>query len=218
MAFDDADNLWVSQTRQDRVILLEKENGAVKSRVDSDGALFPAVSRALARPHGLAFDPNNSSVLYIAEEERISRVALDKKNAQFETVAELPNGGTHRNHFTRTIGFGPDGRLYVAIGSSCNVCREDDPRRAAVYSMNPDGSDFKSFATGLRNTVFFAWHPTTGELWGADMGRDELGDDLPPDEINIIREGKNYGWPDCYGKNEVDPAFHKDFFEGKMDY
>jgi glucose/arabinose dehydrogenase len=118
-------------------------------------------------------------------------------------VSGLPDGG----HSTRTILFGGDGKMYVSIGSSCNVCREKDPRRAAIVRYNRDGGGEEIFATGLRNSVGITWHPATKELWGTDNGRDLLGDDSPPDEINIIREGKNYGWPNCYADRVVDREF-----------
>ncbi|MEK7084661.1 MAG: PQQ-dependent sugar dehydrogenase [Patescibacteria group bacterium] len=207
MAFDVLGNMYVSQTRENKVAELIVKDG----RVTSNNTLFGEMQK----PHGLAFDPKDPNILYIAEEGKISRVQVvgEGKIEKFlEKIVDLPLGEGHRNHFTRTIAFGPDGRLYVAIGSSCNVCRENDERRAAIYSMNPDGGDFKLFAKGLRNTVFFDWHPKTNKLWGADMGRDELGDDLPPDEINIIEEGKNYGWPICYGKNIHDTAFDKNTY------
>jgi glucose/arabinose dehydrogenase len=121
-------------------------------------------------------------------------------------ISGLPSGG----HGTRTIGFGPDGKLYLAIGSSCNVCEEDDERRAAILRFNADGSDQELYASGLRNTVGFTWNPMNGELWGVDNGRDGLGDDLPPEEVNNILQGKNYGWPYCYGSWQVDPEFEDD--------
>jgi glucose/arabinose dehydrogenase len=102
--------------------------------------------------------------------------------------------------------------LLVSIGSSCNVCHESDPRRAAVYVADLDGKNFRPFATGLRNTVFLATRPADGKIWGTEMGRDFLGDDLPPDEINIIESGKNYGWPTCYGQNIHDTDFDKNTY------
>lgn len=173
---------------------------------DRDGRADNAVTilSGLNRPHGLAF---NGSNLFVAETNAIVRydydaTALTARNPKL--IASLPTGG---NHTTRTIGIGPDRRLYVSIGSSCNVCVERDSRRAALYAMNLDGSNFKPFATGLRNTVFFSWHPGTGALFGTDMGRDLIGDNLPPDEINIIEAGRDYGWPYCYGANVRDRSF-----------
>ena len=195
MAFDLFGNLWVSQTKEGTISLLEV-NG---NRVISADAVF----ENLRNPHGLAFDPEDPSLLYFAEENKVSRVRV-YSDGEPETLVSLPS---NEGHFTRTLGFGPDGRLYVSIGSSCNVCNESDPRRAAIYSMRKDGSDFKLFAEGLRNAVFFTWHPATTELWVTEMGRDLLGDNLPPDEINIVKEGRHYGWPFCYGKNVQDLRF-----------
>ena len=96
----------------------------------------------------------------------------------------------------------------LSIGSTCDVCIENDERHAAIFSMNTDGTDFKKVASGLRNSVFFDWSYVDGRMWATEMGRDNLGDNLPPDEINIIESGKNYGWPFCYGKNILDTKFN----------
>ena len=119
-------------------------------------------------------------------------------------VTGLPEKG---NHWTRTLRVGPDGRLYVSIGSSCNVCEEKDPRRAAMLRMQLDGSGQEILATGLRNSVGFDWRPATGELFATDNGRDLLGDDFPPCELNRITPGGFYGWPYANGDNVPDPDF-----------
>lgn len=168
----------------------------------------------LNNPHGLAFDPQNPETLYVAEEDKISvwtyveDFKMGKRERVLKKIIDLPGGA---GHFTRTIGFGPDGRLYVSIGSSCNVCVESDSRRAKIFSMKKDGSDFKEYARGLRNAVFFTWNKD-GKMWATEMGRDFLGDDLPPDEIDIIEEGSNYGWPICYGNNIHDTEFDKNTY------
>lgn len=191
--------MWVSRTSAGIITKLEISNGKVSSQTD--------VYKNLRGPHGIAFDPQDSNIIYIAEEHQITKRAIT--GGAVTKIADLPTQGG--GHSTRTIGFGPDNRLYVSIGSSCNVCRESDSRRAAIYTMNKDGSDFKSFAVGLRNTVFFTWSPIDGRMWGTDMGRDLLGDDIPPDEINILQEG-NFGWPNCYGKNVHDTNFDKNTY------
>lgn len=202
MKFDSVGNVWVSQTSRGEVSMLQVEDGKVANQT--------AVLKNLRKPHGLAFDPQDSSILYIAEEHRISRTNLATDGPlNLEKIADLPTGG---GHTSRTIAFGPDDRLYVSIGSSCNVCNENDERRAKIFSMKKDGSDFKEFARGLRNSVFFTWSYVDGKMWATDMGRDLLGDDTPPDEVNIVEAGKNYGWPICYGKNIHDTNFDKNTY------
>lgn len=194
-------NFWVSQTKEGKVSLIEvKDNKAIN---------IQPIFQNLNNPHGLAFDPEDPYILYIAEEDKISKVRVYSDESVLEKIIDLPKGG---RHFTRTISFGPDNRLYVSIGSSCNVCFEKDEKRAAIYSMNKDGGDFQKFAWGLRNAVFFTWNFVDGKMWATEMGRDYLGDDLPPDEINIIEKGKNYGWPICYGKNIHDTDFDKNIY------
>lgn len=216
MAFDPDGNLLASETYVGKVVALPDK--------DADGFYDKkiTVAEGLKQPHGLTFMCGGAESesatgaqkcwLYVAESNKISRYDYNRESMKAENkvkIVDLPGGGSH---FTRTIGFGPDGRLYVSIGSSCNVCVEKDSRRAKIFSMNPDGGDFKEFAKGLRNAVFFTWHPLSGKMWAAEMGRDGLGDDLPPDEINIIEQGKNYGWPVCYGKNIHDTVFDKNVY------
>jgi len=195
MATDGMGNIWVSQTGEGKITMLEIEDGTVKNKSE--------IFKNLKKPHGLAFDPQDSLVLYFAEEDKISKVRLYTEDKPHK-IADLPSGG---GHFTRTLGFGPDNRLYVSIGSSCNVCNEQDNRRAKIFSMNKDGGDFKEFARGLRNAVFFTWSYVDGKMWATEMGRDLLGDNIPPDEINIIQEGGWYGWPWFYGKNIEDHSW-----------
>jgi glucose/arabinose dehydrogenase len=120
-------------------------------------------------------------------------------------VPTLPRGS---GHFTRTVLVGPDGKLYVSIGSSCNVCEERDKRRAAIVRYNLDGTGESLFATGLRNAVGIALRPGTSELWATNNGRDWLGDNLPPEYVTEVKEGAFHGWPHCYpnnGKVVLDP-------------
>ncbi|MCK0068447.1 PQQ-dependent sugar dehydrogenase [Kordiimonas laminariae] len=193
-------DLVVSSMREGKVILLHADDDG-DGRSDGRTVLL----EGLDVPHGLALQ---DGYLYVAETHRIIRVpfaAATRKVGAIESVFEgLPPGGNHR---TRTIGFGPDGWLYVTIGSSCNVCIEEHEYRAAMLRMRPDGSEARIYATGLRNTVGFDWHPTTGKLYGTDNGRDLLGDDTPHCEINQIEEGQSYGWPYTYDDKQVDPDF-----------
>lgn len=199
MKLDQVGNMWVSQTSKGTVSMLQISEGKVVGQ--------NVVLKNLKKPHGLAFDPTDPNILYIAEEDKIVKTNLATDGPlNLEKIADLPSGG---GHFTRTIAFGPDDRLYVSIGSSCNVCDETNDRRAKIFSLRKDGSDFKEFARGLRNAVFFAWNYVDGKMWATENSRDLLGDDIPPDEINIVENGKNYGWPICYGKNIHDDNFDK---------
>jgi glucose/arabinose dehydrogenase len=118
---------------------------------------------------------------------------------------------TDRHHGWKFIRFGPDGMLYVPVGAPCNIClREEDPRYASITRMRPDGSGLEVFAHGVRNTVGFDWHPETKELWFTDNGRDWMGDDLPPDELNRApQQGLHFGYPFFHGSSIPDPEFSK---------
>jgi glucose/arabinose dehydrogenase len=166
------------------------------------------LARGLDMPNGVAF---RNGTLYVAEVSRVS--AIDGIESKLEAPltlrpvkSDLP--GAH-HHGWKFIAFGPDGKLYVPIGAPCNICEIKDPF-AAITRMNPDGSGFEIFARGVRNTVGFAWHPSTHELWFTDNGRDFLGDDAPPDELNRApKAGMNFGYPFCHGRGTPDPEFNK---------
>ncbi|OGE38999.1 hypothetical protein A3F00_01795 [Candidatus Daviesbacteria bacterium RIFCSPHIGHO2_12_FULL_37_11] len=163
-----------------------------------------SILTGLDNPHGIAF---YNDKLFVAEEQRVTRYLWDEEKREAVKEKELfnlPKGG---NHFTRTIAFDKNGRMFVSIGSTCNVCFEKNPFFASVIVSDADGSSPRVFAKGLRNSVFIAINPNTQELWGTEMGRDFLGDDLPPDEINILRDGQDYGWPVCYGNKIKDTKF-----------
>src|SRR6266542_3247794 len=162
----------------------------------------------LRQPHGLAF---HEGYLYVGETNRVVRFRVgpdDTRQGDSEpVVAELPSGS---GHWTRTVGFGPDGKLFVAVGSSCNVCEETDQRRAAISVYNADGSDGRVFMRGLRNAVGLVWRPGAAELWATNNGRDQLGDDVPFETVYQARDGGNAGWPNCYpapGGILPDPQF-----------
>ena len=192
-------DLLVSSPRTGTVFLVEAD-------ADGDGradGVRPFL-RGLKRPHGMDF---RGDWLYVAEADRIRRVRLDPETGEvageLETVVTgIPEGG---NHWTRTLRFGPDGWMYVSIGSSCNVCEESEPRRAAMVRYRPDGSGEELFATGLRNAVGFDWRPADGALYATDNGRDLLGDDFPPCELNRVTEGGFFGWPYVNGFGVPDP-------------
>lgn len=162
-----------------------------------------AVLRDLNAPHGIAF---HNGKLFVAETEAVRRYDWDEAQlgaSHPQLIAQLPRGG---GHFTRTILFA-NGKMYVSVGSTCNVCEEKDNRRATVLEFNEDGSGQRIFASGLRNSVGLALNPKTDTIWATDNGRDWLGDDVPSEEINDLGTGGgNYGWPTCYSHAANDPA------------
>jgi Raf kinase inhibitor-like YbhB/YbcL family protein len=117
-------------------------------------------------------------------------------------IHDLPDAGQHN---TRTVQFGPDGMMYISVGSTCNECNEPNQENATLLRASPDGKRRAVWASGLRDTIGWGWHPQTGELWGVDHGIDWLGDGLPPEELNKIERGKRYGWPFFWGNNQVNP-------------
>jgi glucose/arabinose dehydrogenase len=195
-------DLLVSLPRAKKVVLLARDK-------DDDGK--PDAMRdlltGLNRPHGLALSPDGW--LYVGEASSIARVRFDVAKGEVvgapqTIVNDLPEGG---NHWTRNVGIGPDGMLYVTAGSDCNVCEEKDERRAAMMRFAPDGTGYELWAHGMRNSVGFAWRPGTDELYATDNGRDLLGDDFPPCELNRIVRGGDYGWPVANGDRVPDPDF-----------
>jgi glucose/arabinose dehydrogenase len=196
-----AGDLLVSVPREGRVVRLVR---------DGDGDGLPdgqeVLLEGLDKPHGLDL---HEGWLYVGEGSAVARVRFDVASgraagAPERIVSGLPAGG---NHWTRTVRVGPDERLYVTVGSSCNVCLEEDERRAAMLRFALDGSEAQIFARGLRNAVGFDWQPGTGDLYATDNGRDLLGDDTPPCELNLVVEGGDYGWPVANGDRVPDPDF-----------
>lgn len=167
----------------------------------------------LKRPHGIdIYNDGTSSWLYVAETNAVGRVAMDWTSGEpvgdyQRLITDLPPGG---GHWTRSIHFGPDDLLYLTVGSSCNVCKEADPRRAAMIRYQPDGSDEEIYATGLRNSVGFDWTPWSKQLYATDNGRDMLGDHFPPCELNLIHADGFYGWPYINGFGQLDPDLGQD--------
>jgi glucose/arabinose dehydrogenase len=182
--------------------------------VDADGngeaeSQTVAVS-GLNRPHGLAF---HGGYLYIANTDGVVRVRLGANGtatAAPERVNSYSGGG---GHWSRSIVFGADSAMYVSIGSTCNICEERSHDRAAVMRYDEHGGNGRVFASGLRNAVGIAVHPTTKQIWVTQNERDNIEpdhEDLPPEEINILQDGGDYGWPYCYGDRipSPEPAFH----------
>ncbi|PIR83873.1 oxidoreductase [Candidatus Kaiserbacteria bacterium CG10_big_fil_rev_8_21_14_0_10_51_14] len=209
LALDPRGVIVASLTSEGKVVALPDENG------DGVADTTVEVITGLNKPHGIVFrcDENNPEVcrLFIAEEDVVQSYTYDptsRKASLPKTLMSLPSDG---GHSTRSLHIMPDNKkILVAVGSSCNVCNEENALRAAISMMDPETGEHSIYAKGLRNTVFMTINPIDGSLWGTDMGRDLLGDDTPPDEVNIIEEGKNYGWPICYGGNIHDTQFNPD--------
>lgn len=198
--FDDEGNIYVTDIGGGRVLFMPDRNH------DGTADEIITVEKGLRNPHGIDFVDGD---LYVAEEHQVFALrtlsgdgTYDKKEVVIEN---LPTGG---GHVTRTVVIGPDDKIYVSVGSSCNVCM-DRVRRAAILQYDMDGTNEQIIANGLRNAVGMVF---SGEkLWVTENGRDQLGDNLPPEEINIVEPGKNtysyYGWPYCHGRNGVSPEF-----------
>ncbi len=197
---DPRGTLLVSVSRAGRILALPDADG--------DGQAEPVpVIEGLELPHGLAF---HEGALYIAETGRVIRVRYDPaaRRAMGTPEVAVPNLPPRGGHWTRSLAFGPDRRLYVSVGSSCNNCEERDPRRASITRYNADGTGETRFATGLRNAVGLAFRPGTHELWASVNARDWLGDDRPPEIVTRVEEGGFYGWPYCFwegGRVVLDP-------------
>ncbi len=165
------------------------------------------VARGLRMPNGVAF---RGGALYVGEVSRVLRydnIEARLSNPPTPVVVNDTFPGD-RHHGWKFIRFGPDGQLYVPVGAPCNVCERSDGHYALIMRMNPDGTGLEVFARGVRNTVGFDWHPETKTLWFTDNGRDWLGDDVPPDELNHApRKGLHFGFPYCHGGDISEPEF-----------
>lgn len=196
LAVSDDGTVYVTRREQGDVLMLRDTDGDGRA----DGEPVTVANRAGA--HGIAIRGNQ---FYLATVKEIFRAELlpDGRLSPLEMITgDLPDGGQHPN---RTLAFGPDGQLYVSVGSSCNACNETNPEHATMLRMSPDGKSRTIFASGLRNTIGFDWNPSTGELWGMDHGIDFLGNDVQPEELNQIRKGHQYGWPHVYGDGGINP-------------
>ncbi|NUM46428.1 MAG: sorbosone dehydrogenase family protein [Anaerolineales bacterium] len=199
IAFGPDGVLYVADRGAGRIVALPDANGdgvADEVRVFAEG---------LNSPHSLVYHEGSWYIGVPTGVVRLTDTDGDgKADEQTILIDDYPTGG----HSTRTVLFLPDGRMIVSVGSSCNVCEEEDSRRAGIVVYNgPDATGEKLFATGLRNAVGLALHPETGELWATNNGRDMLGDDLPPETVNRVLEGADFGWPRCHSGFLEDPEF-----------
>jgi glucose/arabinose dehydrogenase len=193
------------------VFVGSRSAGSVYAVVDRDGDNTAdetyTIASGLAMPSGIAF---RDGALYVAAVSRVLR--FDDIESQLanppEPIVIRDDLPTETHHGWKFIDFGPDGLLYVPVGAPCNICKQSDERFAAILRMNPDGSDPEVFAHGVRNSVGFDWDPRTRELWFTDNGRDMLGDDIPPDELNHApNPGMHFGFPYCHGGTVADPEY-----------
>ncbi len=196
---------------QGTVFVGSRTAGKVHAVLDRDGDAKAEevllLAEDLLMPSGVAF---RDGALYVAEVHRIWR--YDKIEERLadppEPVLVTERFPKIRHHGWKFIAFGPDGWLYVPVGAPCNLCESVDEIFASIGRLRPDGSGYEVLARGVRNTVGFDWHPETGELWFTDNGRDYLGEDVPPDELNVLKEkGQHFGYPYCHGKSVADPVF-----------
>lgn len=165
--------------------------------------------------HGILFV---EGAVYLATPTQLIRasVADDGSFASPEVLLDdLPDGGQHP---LRTLGLAPNGSIFVSVGSSCDACPETNPEHATILEVQPDGSSRSIFARGLRNTIGFGWHPQTQQLWGMDNGSDWRGNELPPEELNLIEEANDYGWPYCFGDEMPDPVISDPPGQTKAEY
>ncbi len=184
--------------------------GAVYAVIDADGdyraEAVKRIAGGLNMPSGVAWRDGS---LYVAEVQRVLRFddigrRLDDPPSPVIVADDLPDD---RHHGWKAIDFGPDGFLYVPVGAPCNVCLRDPPY-ATIQRMRADGSQRETWVRGVRNSVGFAWHPATGEMWFTDNGRDMLGDDVPSCELNrVTQQGQHFGFPYVHGGDVPDPDF-----------
>lgn len=196
---------------QGTIFVGTRNEGTVYALKDTNGDGYSdeqwTIAEGLFMPNGVAF--RNGS-LYVAEVDRITRYddienRLDSPPVPVTVFSDLPSETSHGWKFIR---FGPDGMLYIPVGMPCNICDPPESIYGTIARINPNGTGFEIYASGVRNTVGFDWDPDTGDLWFTDNGRDWLGDDLPPDELNHAPEsGMNFGFPYYYGDNIENPEY-----------
>lgn len=202
MTLGDNRVLYVGSMSEGKVYAVELDEGW-------RAKITHVVASGLKMPVGVAWRDGD---LYVSAVDRVLRLEGVGRHLESPpkpvTVTDRFPDETH--HGWRFIAFGPDGWLYVPVGAPCNICEPDPGRYAAIFRMKPDGSALEQVARGVRNSVGFDWHPQTRELWFTDNGRDWMGDDQPPDELNrVARAGQHFGYPYCHGGTLADDQFGK---------
>ncbi|WP_234733512.1 PQQ-dependent sugar dehydrogenase [Tellurirhabdus bombi] len=188
------------------IYVTDREAGTVTLLRDgnNDGvADTKTIVANIKQVHGITI---HNGMLYLVTVREVYSAPINMDGTlgqRTQLINNLPDGGQHPN---RTIGFGPDGMMYITVGSTCNSCPEPNPEHATILRANPDGSNRKIFAKGLRNTIGFGWHPQTKDLFGIDHGIDWLGDNEQKEEVNKIVQGADYGWPYIYGEGKYNPS------------
>lgn len=192
-------NVYVTRRDGGDVLLLQDKDG------DSKFENLVTVLANFKGVHGITIKDN---WMYLCNSNEVRRYPVKPDGTLDATagqtlIKDLPDGGQHPN---RTMDFGPDGMLYISVGSLCNDCKESDKETAVMLQVDSKTWSRTVYASGLRNTIGFDWHPQTKELWGIDNGGDAKGSDWPPEEVNQISKGADYGFPYAYGKREVDKS------------
>ena len=205
MAMGDEGTLFVGTRNEKTVYAIQDQDGDYKA----DKVMV--LDSTLEVPNGIAFRDGD---LYVAEVGRLLRYdEIESHLEDFEVIPEIvyDDYPTEFHHGWKYIAFGPDDKLYVPVGAPCNICDSTvaDQRYATITRMDPDGNNREIYAHGVRNTVGFTWHPETKEMWFTDNGRDMMGDEVPPCELNRISSaGQHFGYPYCHGGMVADPEFN----------
>lgn len=201
LAVSPSGTIYVGNRSKDKVYALRDTDGDWKADekyvIDSE----------LRMPNGVAF---KDGALYVSAVSRILKYPDIESRLGNPPDPEVVYSGypVNRHHGWRYIAFGPDGKLYVPVGAPCNICKKDDEIYASITRINPDGTGLEIVAHGVRNTVGFDWNPETGQLWFTDNGRDGMGDEVPPCELNkLTKKGEHFGYPYCHGDDVSDPKF-----------
>ena len=203
LALGSAGTLFVGTQREGKVF-------ALANALKPNAGRVVTLASGLSMPSGVAFYRGD---LYVGAVNTVLRFRDIEsnlaENGSPEVVTDDLPDKTH--HGWKYLGFAPDGALFVPVGAPCNICLSEDPRFASILRMNPDNGQTTIFARGIRNTVGFAWHPDTGDLWFTDNGRDLMGDDVPADEVNVATAaGQHFGYPHVHAGDIADPKFGTD--------
>jgi len=180
---------------------------AIVDSADKMSKKVLVIAKGLHLPAGVAF---KDGALYVSAVDRILRFDNIEENLDNPPKPVIVNASFPKetHHGWKFIAFGPDGWLYVPVGAPCNVCLSKNPLYATIMRMKPNGESLEIFAEGVRNSVGFDWDPKTNELWFTDNGRDSMGNNIPPDELNHApKKGMHFGFPFCHGGDIPDPDF-----------